>query len=286
MIGVERIARALVVVGASQWVSNGSGALSVNLISPSGGGKSQLILNHLPIGARVETDVTFMTLSHLVRSKPRPTYLVIPDLNLAISHKPAVAELTMATLLALMGEGIAELNPGLKNEVSVKMTKAKMHGIRMAVITGMTPLMFSSKRGKWRSTGLLRRFVPLNYVYKRTTQNKIQEAIAAGQDTLAYNHISVVRHRRRAVEIPAGIDHHIRDLSEQVLDQMQWSHKSDAGRSSKIRALEYPFDPHKNLRQLARAAAVLNERATVTVEDMADVENIAAFMRLDRPEEL
>jgi hypothetical protein len=282
MIGVERLQRALHVIAMSLYVRNGMGSLSCNLIAPSGGGKTELILSRLPPGARVESDVTYMTLIHLMKLKTPPSYLIIPDLNMVISHKPAVAELTMAMLLALTGEGVAELNPGLANEVTVRMARTKKTGLRIALITGITPQMFASKRGKWRSTGLLRRLIPLNYTYTKRTQMKIQTAIAAGGDALHYGHNPVKAIRKVDIEIPSGIDTWIRDLSEQVTDQLIWRTKD----RSIVRAIEYPFDPHKTLRQLARCAAALNGRTVVHDDDLPDVENIAGFMRLDHPVEL
>lgn len=284
MIGVERLQRALHVIGTSQYVENGAGALSCNLISPSGGGKTELILSRLPVGARVESDVTYMTLIHLMKEKKPPTYLVVPDLNMVISHKPAVAELTMAMLLALTGEGVAELNPGLQNEVKIRIARTKRTGLRMGLITGITPQMFASKRGKWRSTGLLRRLIPLNYSYTKRTQAKIQTAIAneTGVDQLHYGHAKMKPIKRRPVEIPPPIAEWIRALSEDVTHQLQWRGKD----RSVVHAIDYPFDPHKALRQIARSAAALNDRAVVTDDDLADVENIAAFMRLDHPVEL
>jgi hypothetical protein len=288
VVGVERLQRALQVIGASLAVKNGMGSLSCNLIAPSGSGKSQLILSRLPYGARVENDVTYMTLMHLMKLPNPPKYLVIPDLNMVISHKPAVAELTMAMLLALTGEGVSELNPGLQNEVRVRMDKAKRTGLRIALITGITPQMFAGKRGKWRQTGLLRRLVPINYTYTKRTQRKIQDDIAAGVDGLSYGHAKPARMKPRDVEIPPGqIQVFIRELSEQVLEQLTWKAKDSAGHArGTVRAIEYPFDPHKTLRQVARSAAALQDRDIVTVDDLADVENIAAFMRYDRPEEL
>lgn len=285
MIGTERLQRALHVIGSSQYVANGMGALSCNLISPSGGGKTELILSRLPVGAQVENDVTYLTLIHLMKQEKPPTYLVVPDLNMVISHKPAVAELTMAMLLALTGEGVTDLNPGLQNEVKIRMARTKKTGLRMGLITGITPTMFASKRGKWRSTGLLRRLIPLNYAYTKMTQNKIQRSIASGTgatDQLRYGHVKLTPSKRRPVEIPLPIAEQIRELSEQVTLQMQWRGKD----RNTIQAIEYPFDPHKALRQMARSAAVLADRGTVTYDDYREVENIAAFMRLDHPVEL
>lgn len=285
MIGVERITRALEIVAATQSVRDGIGGVSVNLIAPSDSGKSQLMLSSMPHGSRVLNDVTTMTLNQLMQEPKPPAYIVIPDLNVVISHKPAVAELTMAMLLALMGEGVTELHPGLSNAIKVRMTRLRSAGLRISVMTGMTPEMFYSKRGKWRSTGLLRRLVPINYAYKKITQEKIQQSILAGRDALHYTHERAPRIRPREISIPPIYQNALKELSEEVIEQLQWkAGRERDGKQHTVAAVQYPFSAHKVLRQLARAAALVNDHDAVTADDFRETENIAAFMRYDRPE--
>lgn len=287
MIGVERIERALQIIGATQFVKGGAGPVSANLIAPSDSGKSQLMLRALPYGARVLNDITTMTLNEMMREPKPPVYLVVPDFNVVISHKPAVAELTMALLLALMGEGVNELHPGLKNEIRIAMSRAKRTGLRIALLTGMTPEMFGGRRGKWRSTGLLRRLVPLYFSYKPRTVRMIQQSIRNGGDELNYQHIKAARLKAREINISAETSQDIEKLSEQVVNQLQWN-IGDArdGHAKTQKALRYPFTPHKVLRQLACAAALLNDHGTVMQTDLDLVEDVAAFMRYDHPEEV
>lgn len=287
MIGVARLQHALKIIAATSAVKNGMGPLSVNLIAPSDSGKTQLMLSALPPNSRVMNDVTTHTLLRVMREPKPPAYLVIPDLNIVVSHKPAVAELTMAMLLALMGEGVTELNPGLETAVRIHMSKMKKVGLRIAVLTGMTPEMFYSRRGRWRGTGLLRRLVPMYYTYKASTQSKIQESIQNGSDALNYAHEKVVHVRSRSVEIPEGLDHEIRVLSEDVIEQLAWKQNSKSdSRRVMVHAHHFPFTPHKVLRQMARASAALNGRAIVTIADLDAVKDLSAFMRYDRPESL
>ncbi len=263
------------------------GALSANLIAPSDSGKTQLMLGSLPKNSRVMNDVTTLTLMRVLREPIRPEYLVIPDLNTVISHKPAVAELTMAMLLSLMAEGVTELNSGLENEVKIRMTRAKAVGIRIALLTGMTPEMFMGKRGKWRSTGLLRRLLPIHYCYTRQTQDKIQAAITE-DDRLRYHHTHVNGSGGvREITVPDSLNEHLRRLSEFIVrDQLVWRGSTRDGREYVTRPHEYPFSMHKVVRQLARSAAALRGDSEVQPCDLSEVDNVTAFMRYDRPENL
>lgn len=284
MIGVERLRNALRIVAASVSVKNGSGPVSANLIAPSDAGKSELILSSQPPGAIVVNDFTFATLIQILSQPKPPSYLVVPDLNVVISHKPAVASLAMALLLSLMAEGVTDI-PGIDEPSKLKAKKLKERGVRVARLTGMTPEMFKGKRGQWRNTGFLRRMVPIHYAYSEETQAQIQHAIAGGADGLKYFHVRAPRVKPAIVHIPEPVTDALRQLSEQVTRQLSWS-RSHAGRESVVAAQAYPFSPHKTLRQLARASALIHGRSRVIKADIAAVKDIAKFMRYDRPEEI
>jgi len=286
MIGVERLQRVLHIVGASAAVKNGSGPISVNLIAPSDAGKTQLILSAQPPHARVINDFTTASLLRLLDVAKPPTFLIVPDLNTVISHKPAVATLTMAFLLSLLAEGVTEI-PGVDEDTKLKAKNLKTRGVRVALITGMTPEMFHTKRGAWRKTGFLRRLVPIHYAYSADTLTKIQDAIMNGADTLAYRHFVQRPPKRRDIKLTPKIEDGLRRLSEQVTErQLIWTSRSRDGVERVQHAHDYPFSAHKVLRQFARSAALLSNRSIATQKDLASVKDIVKFMRYDRPEEI
>lgn len=286
MIGVERLQKVLAVVGASASVKNGSGPISVNLIAPSDAGKTQLILSAQPPNARVLNDFTTASLLRLLDTQKPPTFLIVPDLNTVISHKPAVATLTMAFLLSLLAEGVTEI-PGVDEAVKLKAKNLKARGVRVALITGMTPEMFHTKRGAWRKTGFLRRLVPIHFAYSDETLAKIQDSIQNGSDSLAYRHQVQRPPARRDIELPKKIEEGIRRLSEQVTErQLIWTARTKDGLERIQQAHEYPFSAHKTLRQFTRAAALLDNRRTAQQKDLTTVRDIVRFMRYDRPEEI
>lgn len=284
MIGVERLRKALQIVAATASVKNGSGPISVNLIAPSDAGKSELILSSQPPGSMVVNDFTFATLIQILSRDKPPTYLIVPDLNVVISHKPTVASLAMALLLSLMAEGVSDI-PGIDEESKLKAKRLKDHGVKVALITGCTPEMFRGKRGQWRKTGFLRRMVPIHYAYNKETQDAIQRSIASGEDGLKYFHVRAKRLKPTVVNINEKIASELRIVSEQITQQLSWEH-SHAGRTSTIAAQAYPFSPHKIVRQLARASALLDGRRAVNTRDLKAVRDIARFMRYDHPEEI
>jgi len=283
MIGIARLSRILRTIAVSGAIDSRS-RLSAILIAPSDAGKSELLLSHLPPGARVLDDFTTAGLLNLL-DKERPDWIVVPDLNAVISHKPAVANLTMANLLSLLGEGTSEiLSPdGSKIKVSDD-------PIRIGLLTGVTPDMFFSRRGRWRATGFLRRLVPIYYTYGRETQTEIQTAIVNGHDTSAYTRNSVtVRSSILSVKLPLAIARPVRDLAEDAIRyQLKWAARAvtatDDGPRRETRAFELPFTLHKLYRRYVRAHAALHGRRRVTHADLAGLTDFHRFVRYDEPE--
>lgn len=273
-------------IAATASVTNGSGPVSANLIAPSDAGKSELILSSQPPNARVINDFTFAALIKILDTPKPPTFLIVPDLNVVISHRPTVAALAMALLLSLMAEGVTDI-PGIDEESKLKAKRLKQRGIRVALLTGMTPEMFQGKRGQWRKTGFLRRMVPIHYGYSAETETQIQASIRDGADTLKYFQNKPVRIKPRAVDIPSRIRADLAALSEVIVTrQLTWGPRDRDGESRTTQAHAYPFTAHKTLRQLVRAAALLKGRGVANSADLKLVRDICKFMRYDRPEEI
>lgn len=285
MVGVERLQKALRLIAATSSVKNGSGPVSAVLIAPSDAGKTEMLLSCQPAASQVVNDFTFATLIKTLSTDKPPKYLVVPDLNVIISHRPTVAALAMALLLSLMAEGVTDI-PGIDEASKLKAKRLKQRGVRVAMITGMTPDMFFAKRGQWRKTGFLRRMIPIHYAYSPDTQRMIQQTIERGQDALKYLHTRTPIVKAREVAIPAKPSADLRSLSEQLIGQLTWGSYGRDGQKQTTQAHAYPFSPHKTLRQLARASAVIRNARAVTATDVAAVRDVMKFMRYDRPEEI
>ncbi len=282
MIGVERLSNVLRVMASSDSVLPSEARLSGILIAPSDAGKSELLLSHLPHGARVLDDFTSASLYNLLEEKPRAEWVVVPDLNALIAHKPSVANLTMANLLALLGEGTTEILGPDGSKVKVGDDE---NGIRLGILTGITPQMFESKRFRWRATGFLRRLIPIHYTYGAETQAIIQTSIRTGSTAQQYQ-------RRQMPDIPIAkkvtIDkkyaHEIQQMSEySIRYNLRWGGKSEDDPRS-TRAFDLPFSVHKTFRRFAQVHARLSGRLSVKPKDIDGLTDFARFVRYDQPE--
>jgi hypothetical protein len=290
MIDLQAIENALRIIGASQSLTD-SVPISACLIASSDAGKSATLLSHLPHGARVLDDLTTASLFQVLDSEPRPRVLVLPDLNQAISHRPTVVQLLMAALLSLMGEGLTEI-PGIdrNNPFKLKADELSSGGLRVAVITALTPEMFFSHRARWRNIGLLRRLTPIFYKYPAGTIVKIQKKIQhtpAGGRIETYPRVYLPQVAPGAPGVPAWIAREIEIMSrELILNQLIWKRRHRDGHEVPIQALDLPFSIHKTLRTFVRASALLHRRKAANDADLTALRDFARFVRYDRAEEV
>jgi hypothetical protein len=290
VLRVDRLQHVCRIIGATPHLRGGA-PISTVFIAPSGTGKSELILKHLPAQARVINDFTFASLLTLLGEDPKhpPAWIVVPDFNAVLAHKPHVVQLAMGLMLALMGEGVTEI-PGIDGHAKLAIDRAlakRERGIAIGFISAMTPDMFFQKRGPWRKTGFLRRVIPVNFTYGIETARLIQDSIVGGGDGLNYGHEKLDKVKPAPVAMPRAFADKIARLSEYMIEkQLVWTAKDGNGARRVTKAIEFPFTLHKILRTYARASALLGKRDTVCQCDYDALVDFCRFVRYDRPEEL
>jgi hypothetical protein len=177
----------------------------------------------------------------------RLRHLVILDLVRILSHGRGVSERTIQTLASLMEEG--------ESSIADAGGKATWKNFpRIGALMGITESFFKAKRGKWRQTGFLTRFIPVTFHYKPLTVDLIHKSISQGK------------------KLP---DPHMEPIPEFAC-QVKCDDKFSAEISmrSKTLGLEmktYGFRYHRVLRALAKANARMNGRGWVKQEDIDTV---------------
>lgn len=259
----------------------GARPLNVIIIGPSGGGKSLVLSRAIAQNAVKLMDFTSESLLRLC-DRDRPRYIVCPDLNIVVSHKPAVSNLTIAALLALTGEGVSRI-PGIDGEVKFRLPENYCCG----VMTACTYDMYVSKRGKWRQIGLLRRLIPLYYSYTPQTVLQINGAISEGM-TPRYqaNGEWKIPKKEYKVSIEKQFAERLKMLAEVVLPRMGWSYKNQRGESHTAKAYDYSFDLHLIFRTYAKSCAAERGDNKVNEVDIIETELLSRLVRLDQPYEL
>jgi len=181
-------------------------------------------------------------------------HLVLLDLVRLLSHGKGVSERTIQTIASLMEEGESETSDAGGRE------SWGSDFPRIGVLMAITPRFFRAKRGKWRQTGFLTRFVPISFSYTDDTVKRIHDGIANGNSIpsprpekippLAYTSF-----------LPENIAKSLSMRAREIGKQMH----------------TYGFRYHKILRALAKANARMNERGTVTKEDLYKVLEWSSF---------
>lgn len=175
-------------------------------------------------------------------------HVVLLDLVRILAHGRGVSERTIQTMAALMEEGESSTSDGGGN------TSWGKNFPKIGVLMGITTPFFKMKRGKWRQTGFLTRFVPVSFRYKDTTVDLIHAAIAKGKHT------------------PQG---HPEQLPEQpfiiACDEKFSTMLSIRAKALGYQMRSYGFRYHRILRALAKSQARISGRGYVKQEDVDKV---------------
>jgi len=101
----------------------------------------------------------------------RIRHFCIMDLVRVVNHGKGVSNRTIQTLSSFIEEGEADSSDG---GGITKWDKFPVIGC----LTAITPAYFKMKKGGWRDTGFLSRFLPVRFTYSAETVHEIHSAIA------------------------------------------------------------------------------------------------------------
>src|SRR5271156_355656 len=188
-------------------------------------------------------------------------HIVLLDVVRIISHGRNIADRTLQTLASLMEEGESETSDAGGRDSWANFP-------RIGVLMALTPAFFRSKRGKWRETGFLTRFVPVSFYYSEEAVHEIHMSIAAGHQ-LPAPHAEQIPPLNYTVACEAKHAATIARRAEELGDIMR----------------SYGFRYQRIMRALAKANARMRGRGTVNAEDVGKVLGWSEFFT-DKPIEL
>lgn len=210
------------------------------------------------------TDVTSRGLINQIRlvELRHLRHIVIMDLHMVVSHNRYTADRTLLTLGGMMEEGLAGIADAGGEQSFEGLPKI---GVLMAV----TPGFFSERRGQWRKTGFLSRFLCISYSYSDGTKSEIHDAIQHGHSLPDPKNIKLPQEGQQ-VTIPDDCAEAIRQLA------VTWGTAQH----------DPAFRIHRQLRRLVKARALIDNRHTANHEDVVKVGGWLKFFDPLRPVEL
>jgi hypothetical protein len=267
--------------------------LSIILVGPPGTGKSKIILQYDSVNVHKTNDVTSQGLAELVQDdkEGKIRHIIIPDFNIVVSHKSATSNLTVASLLTLMSEGILRVDDGRR-------VKEIIHS-PVGVITAMTRDIYDEHATRFRKLGIGRRFTPIFFGYSISTRERVQTSIKNGTTTLKQlQPRTIVLPPQSKWPIHVSIDDKLsdrivllsRDMSEALAFQPQWQKSYDGKGSNEswkivpVRgATPIEFTPHMVLRAMAQAHALRANKRVVRDEDIGFLIKFITFANYSLP---
>ena len=266
--------------------------ISVILVGPPGTGKSKIILQFQSPSILKTNDVTSAGLADIVGDDKdnKVRHVIVPDFNIVVSHKAATSNLTIASLLTLMSEGILRIDDGRR--------KKELVHAPLGIITAMTREIYEEHAGRFRKLGIGRRFIPLFFGYSFPTKEKIMLSIKNGDTTLkqlAEKKIILPKQESWPLqaeipsEIASKISTYSTPMAEALSFQPEWI-KDKETYAWKITPVHgHPpmeFTPHMVLRAMAQAHAIRAGRKIVKETELEFLLRFIQFMNYSLPVQL
>jgi hypothetical protein len=186
-------------------------------------------------------------------------HIIALDLIRIVSHGRFVSDRTIQALAGLMEEGQATSIDAGGADVWKGMPN-------VGLLAGVTPTFYHSRRGHWRATGFLTRFLPVHFHYSEYTRLIIHERIAEGlkppvkaPQILPKESVTISISPKRAEQIAQWA--------------VQWGVQNET----------YGFRHHRQLRALAKARAFMAGRDTVTDTDLKELAQWSKFFSTHQP---
>lgn len=267
--------------------------ISLILVGPPGSGKSKLILQFVTESLHKTNDITSQGLADIVSGDPTSItrHIVIPDFNIVVSHKPTTSNLTVASLLTLMSEGVLRLDDGRRSK--------EMEHSPIGIITAMTRDIYEENAARFRKLGIGRRFTPIFFNYGIKTREQVQDSIRDGDTTLCQLEPFEVKLPDRSlwpfdITTQNGQAERLRILSRDMSAALsyypQWEKVMDTvNRTQSWQIVPYKgaepieFTPHMVLRAMAQAHALRGDRREISKEDVDFCMRFVEFMNYAQP---
>jgi hypothetical protein len=212
------------------------------------------------------------------------TFLVIPDFNPVLSHKPSVTQLLIANLLTLMSDGTVRISDGRVNKELIHKP--------IGIISAVTSQMFFKSQRRFHDLGIMRRFIPIYYQYSLSTIRQAQTRIRIGAvNGLQLQPLQINQPIDCTVSINETNSHHIETMSSYLsmnLAQLMSYEYKKGQRNPVVRQgpAMYPMSPQVILQTLARAHALYRKDIVVREEDLSFLEMFIRFTSLQNRVEL
>ena len=263
--------------------------ISVILVGPPGTGKSKIILQFNAPSLMKTNDVTSAGLADIVGDDKdnKVRHIIVPDFNIVVSHKSSTSNLTIASLLTLMSEGILRIDDGRR--------KKELIHAPLGIITAMTREIYEEHASRFRKLGIGRRFIPLFFGYSFLTTKKIMASIEKGDTTLkqlAEKKIILPKQDTWPMQaefstaIAAKVSELARPMADALAFQPEWVRDTDtfAWKITPVHgAPPMEFTPHMVLRAMAQAHAIRSGRKVVKDVEIEFLIRFISFMNYSLP---
>jgi len=289
LVGMDTVEEIIKSVLHTAFVA-GSLPLSLLIVAGSGTGKSKTVNQFKGSGIHIQNDLTTFDLMGLFSKDVDDIvhHIIVPDLNLPLSHRATVSKLMIATLLGSTSERIKIFVTRKGGE------REEFRHRAIGLISAITPSIFDKNVKKFSELGFVRRMPPIFYEPGEKTINLIMKYIEKDRVSLMQlpEHVIEKEEKKEGqpqvrVGIHPRFNKEIRSLAmlfaahlNAIIQKPHW-YKEKMIKSSEP-ALS-PVSPNLYLRSLARGHAILCGRTEIRPTDLHFLEEFVLFTDSGKP---
>jgi hypothetical protein len=191
------------------------------LIAPPESNKTSILKQFEGIkNAKYTIDLSNKPLTEFLKnaSKDKYYHLIIPDFIKIVRHNQFIVNSVIATLNALIEEGV-KFSMYYGQEIDLK------KNVKCGIITSITPNLFRQQFRAWNDIGFLSRFLTVSYEYSNETRMEIMKLISGdGKESLDETLTKIRKTGQKEIKIGRDIGEAVRLYTDEIVKKLKTYH--------------------------------------------------------------
>ncbi len=222
--------------------------LSLLIVAPPEQSKSHYILKFKTKYSHLTTDLSYMGLIKLLTENKNLKHIVIPDFLKVTEKNQSTKKNLISSLNAYLEEGIFEISLANREKIDLK-------GKSGGIITATTEQSFFQNAKNWNAIGFKSRFLPVSWRYSDETMQKVINKITAEEST-KNTKSKPITYKQEKINIQPEIYEKLQQFAELSPRKL------------------------KNLKVLAKSLALYNNKKSVGIKEIKEIEQLNEYINL------
>lgn len=278
---IEKIVKYALISG---FLKRDTAPLSLMIVAPPESNKTSMLKQFEKVkGLKYTIDLSSKPLMDFLKDAVKEKYyhIVVPDFVKVVRHNYNTVNSVVATLNALIEEGI-QRSMFYGQEISLP------KNVRCGMITSITPELYRQQFKLWNDIGFLSRFITISYEYSEETRNEIMKLISGNGEMSLDETLTKLKKsgNKKDISISNDVSEGIRLYVSELVNRLRTFHVyvSKGNAKYKLKFDIQGFRLLKQMRLLAKSIAFDKGLDIVNYECLGELKDLMEFFTLpDNP---